>query len=239
MILISDAHINCEGEATDQFFSMLNKISQTDQDVIFLGDIFELWIALPRYEQSIHLRFLEWCKQEKEKRSIGYIEGNHEFFLSENYGDCFTWSSTDFRHDTAHKILFSHGDMVNKNDLSYRRFKKATKNGLSKFLAQYMPFAPALVKYIKKKLTNKNKQRGYLPEEMLKEYADETFDDTITSIILGHFHREFHYQSGINNFFAIPDWMETGKVTIYRDSPGTLKSYHWSEITEHLSEGER
>lgn len=239
MILISDAHINCDGETTEQFFSMLSKISKTDHDVIFLGDIFELWIALPRYEQKAHLRFLDWCKREKQNRSIGYIEGNHEFFLNENYSHCFTWSSADFWHDNKSKSLFSHGDMVNKNDHSYRRFKKITKNGLSKFLVQYMPLAPQLVKHIKRKLTNTNKQRGYLPEDILKDYANETFDDSTTSIVLGHFHCEFHYQNGINDLYSVPDWMATGKVAVYHDSLKDLKSCHWSEITEHLSEGEK
>jgi len=239
MILISDAHINCDGEATDQFFSMLKKISATNHDVIFLGDIFELWIALPRYEQEVHLRFLDWCKSEKQNRSIGYIEGNHEFFLNENYAQCFTWCTTDLWHDSGSQILFSHGDMVNKYDISYRRFKKATKNSLTKFLAQYMPLAPQLVKYLKKKLTNQNKQRGYLPEDMLRDYADETFSESVSSIVLGHFHREFHYQNGINDLYSIPDWMETGKVSIYDNSIKMLKSHHWSEISEALSGGEK
>jgi len=239
MILISDAHISSNGEMTDHFFSMLNKISGTQHDVIFLGDIFELWIALPRYEQNVHRKFLEWCKIEKNNRSIGYIEGNHEFFLHESYSHCFTWSSTDFWHDDTSKILFTHGDLVNKNDISYRRFRKISKNYVSKKIAQHMPLAPLLVRHIKKKLTKTNKQRGYLPEDTIKEFANETFCESTTSIVVGHFHREFHYQKGKNDLYSVPDWMATGKVTIYHESIKQLQSYHWSEITEHPSEGNK
>ena len=33
-------------------------IENTEQDLIFLGDIFDLWVALPRYETDIHNNFI-------------------------------------------------------------------------------------------------------------------------------------------------------------------------------------
>ena len=43
-------------------------------------NIFDLWIALPRYEDEIHTKFIDWCRKQKHIRTIGYLEGNHEFY---------------------------------------------------------------------------------------------------------------------------------------------------------------
>ena len=57
MILIADAHT---GKANvGAFFEMLEAIADTGETVVFLGDIFDLWIGLPRYETDQHRRFLE------------------------------------------------------------------------------------------------------------------------------------------------------------------------------------
>jgi UDP-2,3-diacylglucosamine pyrophosphatase LpxH len=83
MIIIADAHIDeaC-GNDTD-FFRMLHALENNDHDVVFLGDIFDLWIALPRYEKNSHRQFLSWCQEQKSHRSIGFIEGNHEYFVAQ------------------------------------------------------------------------------------------------------------------------------------------------------------
>ena len=230
MIIVSDAHIRHDSKDSDDFFSMLDAIGHTNHDIIFLGDIFELWIALPRYEQEIHKRFLQWCKKEKQNRTVGFVEGNHEFFLAEQHSDCFTWATTDVWLDSEAKILYAHGDQVNPNDKSYHRFRKATKNKLTKNLARYMPLAPQLIKYTKRKLTNRDKERGYFPEKTLHEYADNTFSTTVSTILLGHFHQDFRYQNKDNDLFLLPDWMATKKIVIYDKNVKELRSHHWSEL---------
>jgi len=45
MIIIADAHIDESRGNESAFFQMLEAIEKTDHDIVFLGDIFELWIA--------------------------------------------------------------------------------------------------------------------------------------------------------------------------------------------------
>ena len=61
MIIIADAHVDAAGNNVSDFFQMLQAIEKTDHDVIFLGDIFDLWVALPRYEKDIHRAFSRRC----------------------------------------------------------------------------------------------------------------------------------------------------------------------------------
>ncbi|MBO7089265.1 MAG: hypothetical protein J6W70_05105, partial [Lentisphaeria bacterium] len=78
-LMIADAHLTCR-EPEDEFFRMLDGVSRLPADIgiIFLGDIFDLWIALRGYENDDHRRFLEWCRREKERRQIVFLLGGAE-----------------------------------------------------------------------------------------------------------------------------------------------------------------
>ena len=72
LILIADAHLN-DSETDEAFFRMLDRIRAlpSSYPVVFLGDIYDLWFALPWYESESQKRFLQWCKEEKQKRNAG------------------------------------------------------------------------------------------------------------------------------------------------------------------------
>ena len=72
MIIIADAHVDDAGGHKADFFQMLRAIEKTNHDVIFLGDIFDLWIALPRYEKDCHKAFLAWC-QDSLKATMNFL----------------------------------------------------------------------------------------------------------------------------------------------------------------------
>ena len=69
MILIADTHAGNEGDV-DEFFQMLHALEKTDEPIVFLGDIFDLWIGIKRYEDDEHRRFINWCTEQKSKRSV-------------------------------------------------------------------------------------------------------------------------------------------------------------------------
>ena len=93
IIFIADAHLVDAADSSDGFFEFLKKIGESEYQIVFLGDIFELWIAFDAYEEPIHRRFLEWCRTEKERRMVGFLEGNHEFYVAWRHGDAFTWAA--------------------------------------------------------------------------------------------------------------------------------------------------
>lgn len=83
MIIIADTHLSPTKGNIPEFFQMLDTFKKNNEDLVFLGDIFDLWIALPRYESDFHRKFLAWCREQRNHRIIGFIEGNHEFFVAE------------------------------------------------------------------------------------------------------------------------------------------------------------
>ena len=132
-IFIADSHLPAD-DSVPQFFEMLDRVAETSCSIVFLGDIFELWIAYPSYEFPIHKKFLEWCRQEKKNRIIGFIEGNHEFYVTARYADSFSWGTDDSKLIDDEKLLLMHGDTINRADTGACLLRSPLRNPVFRFL---------------------------------------------------------------------------------------------------------
>ena len=165
-LMIADAHLTCR-EPEDEFFRMLDGVSRLPADIgiIFLGDIFDLWIALRGYENDDHRRFLDWCRREKERRRIVFLEGNHEFFVAKTYSDAFSYSSEDSYEDGA--LQWLHGDRINRKDYTYTVLRFILRNFLTRgFLWCIGPtFGPTFAHYVRERLRVTNQaHKQFFPE---------------------------------------------------------------------------
>jgi UDP-2,3-diacylglucosamine hydrolase len=232
MIIVTDAHIGPAAENYNTFCRMLEAFEKTDYDLIFLGDIFDLWIALPRYEKDIHAHFRGWCRAQKANRTIGFLEGNHEFFLADEKTDTFTWCAPNAWRRDQNRILFVHGDQINRKDRIYLGFKKLTKNKITKFILRNLPRGPSLIGSIQLGLNQiNNKYRCHIPEDEIKSFAESKFDEGIDTIFVGHFHCEYRYHNcGSKQLFVLPDWLSTQKITLYHERLKKVSTIHWREL---------
>lgn len=232
MIIVTDAHVSKARNNHRDFFKMLAAIEETDHDLILLGDIFDLWIALPRYEGDIHRDFTDWCQEQKNERNIGFVEGNHEFYLASQKAYAFTWCSNKAWWQDADGTIFAHGDQVNRKDKQYLAFKKLLKNNLTQIILRGLPAGPTFADSVKRRLkkTN-NKFRMRIPWDEIKFFADRRFAEGGETIFVGHFHQEYCYRSPESKkLYALPDWLGTGKVTLYRRNPAAVSTKHWREL---------
>jgi len=231
MILIADAHVNEAAGSHHPFFRMLGSLEQTSEDVVFMGDIFDLWIALPGYERTVHARFLEWCRQQKTRRDIGFIEGNHEFFLAEEKGDVFSWAADRALKDDGSGNLFCHGDRINRQDRNYLRFRALVKNNAVKRILRILPFGPLLAEHVKKKLRHTNQAfRANLPREEILRFLLTAQGGGIKRIFVGHFHQEAFFRHGDTELYVLPDWMSTGKITRFNRMTGQVSHLQWQDL---------
>ena len=232
MIIITDAHVSETKGNFTTFFQMLAAIEKTGHDLIFLGDIIDLWIALPRYEDHIHTKFVDWCRKQKQIRTIGYLEGNHEFYLASERAWAFTWCSCKgwWRDDAG--LLFVHGDQINRQDRRYLLFNKLINNNFLKYVLRYLPYGPDIASSVKQRLKNTNKKfRIQIPWDEIKIFADDRFAEGVETIFVGHFHHEFsipYHES--KKLYLLPDWLSTQKVTVYEKSSQKLSVIHWKEL---------
>jgi len=234
LIIVTDAHVSEAYANVDPFFEMLEVLSGQEEGVIFLGDIFELWVGMKRYEGAIHQRFLEWCRREKARRVIGFVEGNHEFYVTGKHRNCFTWSSTKGHFDPGTGTLFVHGDLINRADKNYLRFRKITKNPLTKALVAVIPRGPAFAKKLKSKLKTTNQDfRIGLPEEALMAFGRNRLKGAVRRIVVGHFHQSFHFRASEGRELTVlPDWLS--RQTVGRLTDNGLEVMPWQALAKSV-----
>ncbi len=219
IVLVSDCHASAERGNEAEFLALLGSLAAGPHDVVFLGDILDLWIALPRYEQDLHARFLEWCRRECRRRVVGFVEGNHEFFVAQRHADAFSFCSSAESVDEEGR-LFAHGDTVNRADLAYRAFRAVTRSAFVRWAEQTAPGGPAIARFLKRRL---NARREALPKVFpagqLEAYAEAWCRRGVRVLYLGHFHEARWGETGAGGFWQIlPAWYGSGLVGLV--SPG-------------------
>jgi UDP-2,3-diacylglucosamine hydrolase len=221
MILIADTHAGKEGDL-GQFFGMLETLKESTEDLVFLGDVFDLWFGLPRYEGPEHRRFMTWCSEQKTHRTIGFVEGNHEFFLTGYRNDCFSWC-TDTRKRIG-DLVFAHGDLVNDNDVNYQRFRARIRTSGIRRLIRILPFGPSIVQLVKRRAKQTNKEfRNVFPEKELKAYAAGLGKDGVKHAFIGHFHTPYQtIEAEGCTVHCIPGWYVNGEVARFDEERGTV-----------------
>jgi len=233
MIIVTDAHISKAAGNQATFFRMLESLGESNQNLVFLGDIFDLWVALPGYESDIHHDFIEWCREQKKHRTIGFMEGNREYYLAAERGQAFSWCSADAwcRDDAG--TLFVHGDQINRRDRSYLTFRKLLKNRGAKFILSHLPFGPRIAESCKQRLKQTNtKFRLHLPREEVRIFAESRFAEDVDSIFVGHFHQEYIYRnSDSKSLYILPDWFSTQKATVFDQESKKATCLHWRQIS--------
>jgi UDP-2,3-diacylglucosamine hydrolase len=230
--MIADAHISRNQGNVAAFFEMLTALEDGPGDVVFMGDIFDLWIALPRYENAPHRMFLSWCQRQKGHRRIGFVEGNHEFFLAQGHAAAFTWCTHFPWWRDVEGNLFCHGDRINRDDRNYLVFRQFIKNPITKALLRGLPQGPRLVQHVKRRL--KQTRRVFhktLPRNQLQAFAEARFAEGVARIFLGHFHQSFHYRGPHGGELdTLPDWFSQGWISVLKADGGALQQGPWQDI---------
>lgn len=218
---------------------MLDAVARGPGDIVFLGDIFDLWIALPRYENDDHRRFLAWCRQEKKQRQIGFVEGNHEFFLAQAHSEAFSWCTHDPWWQDAERRLFCHGDRINRADHRYLVFRRVTKNPLSRLIMGGLPRGPQFVERIKHGLEGTNPAfRKQLPLGALRRFAEDHFRHGTTRIFVGHFHQPFQYRGAQGGTLdTLPAWHSQGWLSVLQPGDDALQRGPWQALVPLSASG--
>jgi UDP-2,3-diacylglucosamine pyrophosphatase LpxH len=146
------------------------------------------------------------------------VEGNRDFYLkSEHEGTTFdAVSESDMRATVGEKrIYLSHGDTVNKTDLSYRFWKAISKSRLANRGIAHLPPAAILplADWIERKLKRYNRRhKKSFPEKECREFALRCFGNGADFIVLGHFHQErimrFSAGEATKILAVLPSWKD-------------------------------
>lgn len=231
IFLVADAHLE-DGQALDgEFGAMLEALSRTDYDVVFLGDIMDLWIAKPRYEKGCCQAFVRWCREESARRKVYFVEGNHEFFVASRHREAFTEATAGSLRlgDT----LFVHGHLIQGKPWSFNRwFIPLCKSWLGSLVLALMPCGQAFAGRVKRSLGNRHPTPVF-PEEEVRRWAEPlAAKGGLHELFLGHFHKGGSFAVGELECHALPPWKQGGLVALYAHDTHSVTVGNWKELLE-------
>ena len=230
--MIADAHLTCR-MPEDDFFRMLAAAACLPGDigVIFLGDVFDLWIALPGYENAEHRRFLDWCRREKTKRKVIFLEGNHEFFVAKTYGDAFTYAGEGMYQDGL--LQWLHGDRINKADHGYAFLRFMIRNRLTRWFLRLIgpTFGPSFAHYVRERLRTTNQAyKHYFPEPHALRYLASCPPDSV--VFAGHFHNRVTKTAEGRVLEVLPAYAEASELAYYDPASTELAVFPAARIAD-------
>ncbi len=239
-LMIADAHLTCR-EPEENFFRMLDVVSHLPGDIgiVFLGDIFHLWIALRGYENGEHLRFLEWCRREKAHRQVIFLEGNHELFVAKTYQDAFSYCSEDSYQEGS--LQWLHGDRINKKDHSYAILRFILRNRLMRWILWCIgpSFGPALAHYVLECLRSMNQaHKSFFPEACVLEYLSSCCRPG-SIVFSGHFHDRLTRTSDGRILEVLPAYVNESEVAFYDPAEQKLEVFPADRIAEVCGKSEK
>ena len=195
VVVVADAHLGGPGGSGEELAEQLGAL-ETGRcaRVLFLGDLFHLWIGSRRFETAEVRRVVPVIRDLRRRGiRVSYVEGNRDFFLAGGaYDDLFDDYGLEVRFEAGGaRYLAVHGDGLNRRDWRYRCWRWLSKNTVSRWLAFRLPsgLGRRLVTSTERGLSAKNlEHKKRIPEGAIRSYAARRLAEGHDVLLLGHFH---------------------------------------------------
>ena len=195
LLILSDLHIwGPEDPLYRALLRFLNEQMTDGVSLFIVGDLFDIFIGnkaifSQKYRELIDLLKLK-CRS---GANVYYLEGNHDFllkgvFAGESRIEIFS-EEIIFEWDQR-LFYFCHGDRINPRDYSYRAFRMAIRNPLSKCLIDICP--GTILDSVGRSLSATS--RKYNPNandetiQMFRNYACDKISKGYDFVVMGHSH---------------------------------------------------
>ncbi len=195
--VVADAHLGGAGGSGEDLAEQLGAIeSGRCVRVLFLGDLFHLWIGAPGFE-TLEVERLTASIRDLRRRGIrvSYVEGNRDFFVADGgYGDLFDDCGRELHFEAdGVRYLAVHGDGLNPSDWRYRCWRLLSKNPLSRWLTFRLPrsIGRRFVAFTERGLARTNlEHKVRIPAALIRRYAVRRLAEGHDVLLLGHFHAD-------------------------------------------------
>jgi UDP-2,3-diacylglucosamine hydrolase len=214
--LLADAHIGGPGGEAGPLVEQVDGLYDAGcRRLIVLGDLFQIWVADPRYETS-EVRDVVAALERLRARGVrlDYIEGNRDFFVAgSGYARVFDSVGTELTFSSGGiGYLVVHGDGLNDRDRQYLFWRWLSKSPLSRFLMFHLPrsIAQRLVQGTEQRLAGTNfKHKQRIPEEAIRRFGERRLGGDLDRLLLGHFHEPRRWQVAGGEVLLLDAWFRT------------------------------
>ena len=224
LYIVADSHLDEDLAPAKEFVEMLLQL-QNPHTVVFLGDLFKIWLAPQKFWTELHYETMEGFAQLRDRGcNVVFLAGNREMLLPRKLTD--KWKKIiPFTH-LAHsewflnwgdkRYAFTHGDTINYNDKQYLRWKAFTHNSIFEAFFRNIPgvLARWIAGRIEAMLVNTNKEyKVHFPATEIQEFAKSALQN-VDQYFVGHFHldQEVMVEGSSGVLRIVPDWLSQRKV---------------------------
>ena len=240
LYIVTDCHLDFDQAPFEEFIEMLERLPQA-QVLICLGDLFKVWLAMPKFWTDAHRRVMDAFRMHRERGSkVVFVAGNREKLVPRGWQDRiqepypFTHlSREDWQLQWGQLNLgFIHGDAINTQDLRHLRWRAFSNSRGFETLFRIMPGAMArwIAAKVEAMLAGSNRKfKISFPDQEVENFAKQVLPG-VDHYFVGHFHLDrvirVPGESGILRI--VPDWLETRKL-LKLNPDGQLSSVVFQE----------
>jgi UDP-2,3-diacylglucosamine hydrolase len=231
--VIADAHLGDARAAPEDFLAMLRKLRDA-RAIVFLGDLFKVWLAPPKFWSAPVRTIMEgFAAIRATGVPIVFVVGNREFLLPADAAEAektrlpFDWivHGMAVLHWNARRYGLTHGDLVNREDEKYLRWRRLSRGRWLTGLFRAMPgaLARATAARLEASLANTNQAiKIVYPESEVRAFAEAMTPD-LDAVLIGHFHLDVTVPPapGRGYLRIVPDWFSR-KTLLRLESDGAM-----------------
>lgn len=215
LAFIGDVHLDCGDDDLPSFLAFLETLAARAGHLVFLGDLFNLWIGVRGLERPHQTAVLDRLAGARDRGVVlTYVEGNRDYRVaSGRAADVFHRIATEALdlEWAGRRLHVAHGDLVNVADRQYRSWRRISRSRPFWTLVGILPSRSRLrlAERLERKMrtTNLRMKRSF-PEERVLAYGAAALRSGCDAVVLGHFHEEHRIEAAEppGSIFVLPDW---------------------------------
>lgn len=226
---VGDSHLLPDDGSTEAFLRFLETAPVRFERLVLVGDIFDLWIARARLHESHHASVLAALRRARDRGlAVDYAVGNRDYLVESMPDSPFARVATVELPDDSSQAawLAEHGDLVNEQDVSYRRWRRFSRSRvvLGLFLALPASVAKPLSLWLERRLrsTNLAYKRRFPHEHAARRASGHFRRHGVRFLVLGHFHQELRIPVEGGEVLVLPDWKRSHRHLEWDPETGTM-----------------
>lgn len=217
VVFIGDVHLDRDDPDLDDFVCFLDRLRGTVSRVVFMGDLFNLWLGRRDLEQPHQRAVLAGLAALRaDGVAVHYVEGNRDYRIGSAYGGDAIDVATDrgiTEEAGGHRLFAIHGDLANRGDRQYRAWRRISRSAPFWWAFNLLPRRRRLRLAedleARMRATNVQYKRAF-PEDEVRAYAARFLAAGHDAVVLGHFHEEHRLEarppSAPGTIFVLPEW---------------------------------